>query len=124
MTTAPKIAPPQGLSVFHMKIYMKISQNLLLKNHKAHSFDIWYVASSNGPLPSLFKLCPPGQNLPRPGAYPFCIGKSLIIVCSETTKPRALIFGMWHHLITLYQICSNLNTRAPNGPALGIISFT
>ena len=29
------------------------------------SLDIWYVASPREPLPSLFKLCPWGQNGPR-----------------------------------------------------------
>ena len=36
----------------------------LLWNHKTQSFDIWYVASPNGPLWRLFKLCPLGQNGP------------------------------------------------------------
>ena len=26
---------------------------------------------------------------------------------SETLRPRALIFGMWHDLVDLYQRCSN-----------------
>ena len=29
------------------------------------------------------------------------------IFLSETTSPRALIFGMKHHLVNLYQVCSN-----------------
>ena len=29
------------------------------------------------------------------------------IFLSETTRPRALIFGMKHHLVDLYQVCSN-----------------
>ena len=29
------------------------------------------------------------------------------ISCSETTRPRALICGMKHHLVDLYQVCSN-----------------
>jgi len=37
-----------------------IFKNLLVLNYKAQSFHIWYihVASSRGPLPKLFKLCP------------------------------------------------------------------
>ena len=31
-------------------------------------------------------------------------GKTLKIFLSETTRPRALILGMWHHLVDLYQI--------------------
>jgi len=44
-----------------------IFKNLLVWNYKAQSFHIWYVASSSGPLPKLFKLCPWGHNWPRPG---------------------------------------------------------
>ena len=39
-----------------------IFKNLLVWNYKAQSFHIWYIASSRGPLPKLFKLCPWGQN--------------------------------------------------------------
>jgi len=44
-----------------------IFKNLLVWNYKAYSFHIWYKASSRGPLPKLFKLCPWGQNWPRIG---------------------------------------------------------
>jgi len=37
------------------------------------SFHIWYIASSRGPLPKLFKLCPWGQNWPRPGGHNFTL---------------------------------------------------
>ena len=33
---------------------------------------------------------------------------------SETTRPGALIFGMLHHLVDLYQVCSNV----PLGPKM------
>ena len=51
----------------------KIFKNLLLQNHKAYSFNIWYLSSPNEPLPSLYKLWPPDQKWPRPGAYQFYI---------------------------------------------------
>ena len=41
------------------------------------------------------------------------------IFLSETTRPRALIFSMQHHLMDLYQICSNYAPRAINRPARG-----
>ena len=42
------------------------------------------------------------------------------IFLSETTKPRALIFGMQHHLVVdLYPVCSNYGPGAKIGPALG-----
>jgi len=37
-----------------------IFKNLLVCNYKAKSIHIWYIASSRGPLPKLFKLCPWG----------------------------------------------------------------
>jgi len=39
-----------------------IYKNLLVWNYKAQSFHIWYIASSRGLLPKLFKLSPWGQN--------------------------------------------------------------
>jgi len=46
-----------------------IFNKLLVWNYEAQSFNIWYIASSRGPLPKLFKLCPLGQNWPRPGGH-------------------------------------------------------
>ena len=44
-----------------------------------------------------------------PGGHMFYIGfyreKHEKIFLSETTRPRALILGMKHHLIDLYQAC-------------------
>ena len=34
-------------------------------------------------------------------------GKREKIFLSEPTRPKALIFGMKHHLVNLYQACSN-----------------
>ena len=33
-------------------------------------------------------------------------------ICSETIRPRALIYGMVHDLVDLYQVCSNYLTGA------------
>ena len=41
------------------------------------------------------------------------------IFLSETTRPRALIFGMKHHLVNLYQVCLNYFPGAKNGPPRG-----
>ena len=46
-------------------------------------------------------------------------GKHEYIFSSKTTRPRALIYGMKHHLVDLYQICSNYAPRAKHGPVLG-----
>ena len=50
--------------------------------------------------------------------------KDETIFLSETTMARALIFGMKHHLVNLYQVCSNYISRAKNGPTPGVTCFT
>ena len=72
-------------------------ENLLLWNRKTQSFHIWYVASSQGPLQSLFKSCPWGQNWPRPRGHIFYIElyrknfKNLLV---KNGKPQSL--HIWH----------------------------
>ena len=46
------------------------------------------------------------------------------IFLSETTRPRALIFGMQYHLVNFYQVCSNYSPGAKNDPAPGVTCFT
>ena len=41
------------------------------------------------------------------------------IFLSETIRPRALIFGIKHHLVDLYQFCSNHATGVKIGPVPG-----
>ena len=41
------------------------------------------------------------------------------IFLSEITRPRALIFGMKHHLVNLYEVCSYYIPGAKNGPVPG-----
>ena len=78
-----------------------------------------------GPLPSLLKLYHRGQKWPRPGVICFTkayIGKHNAIeklFLSETTMPRALIFGMKHHLVNLCQVCTNFISGAKNYPTPG-----
>ena len=50
--------------------------------------------------------------------------ENLKILLSETTRPSALIFGMKHHLVDLYQVCSNYAPGAKNRPAPGVTCFT
>ena len=56
----------------------------------------------SSPLPKLFKW--------------LILGKCEKIFLSETTMPRALIFGMKHYLEDLYQVCSNYIPGAKNAP--------
>ena len=41
------------------------------------------------------------------------------IFLSDTTRHRAFIFGMKHHLVNLYQVCLNNNPGAKNGSPWG-----
>ena len=41
------------------------------------------------------------------------------IFLTETTRPRVLIFGMKHHLVDFYQVCSNHTPGAKNAPHPG-----
>ena len=41
------------------------------------------------------------------------------VFLSEIIRPRALIFGMLHRLVGLYQGCLNDAIWAKNGPTLG-----
>ena len=41
-------------------------------------------------------------------------GKYKKIFLSKTTRLRALIFGLWHNLLDLYQDCSNYAPVAKN----------
>ena len=51
-------------------------------------------------------------------------GKHEKIFLSETTRPRAMIFGMKHYLVVFYQVCSNNTPRVKNGPTPGVTCFT
>ena len=52
-----------------------------------------------------------GPKMTLPGGHRFYIGlymeKNEKIFLSETTRPKALVFGMKHHLVDLYQVCLN-----------------
>ena len=52
------------------------------------------------------------------------LGKHEKIFLSETARPKALICGMKHYLVDLYQVCSNNAPVAQNWPALGVTNFT
>ena len=48
-----------------------------------------------------------------------CRKQFALNVFSETTRPRALIFGMKHCLLDFYQVCSVSDPRVQKGPAAG-----
>ena len=65
-----KWSHPRGQK-FYIEIYRKTFKNLRLRNHKAESFHIWYMATSRGPLYSLLKESPWGQKWPHLGGQKF-----------------------------------------------------
>ena len=68
-----------------------------------------------------------GQNCPRPGVHMFYIGlyreKNEAKISSETTRPRAFMFGMYHNLEDLYQVCSTYIPGAETGTAPGLTRY-
>ena len=59
----------------------------------------------------------------RVGQCPSCVVRrqqfALNNISSETARPSALIFGMQHCLVDLYQVFSNDGPGVRNGPASG-----
>ena len=92
-----------------------IFKKFLVWNYKAQSFHIWYIASSKGPLPKFFKLCPWGQNWSRPGGHNFTLNYirktsklwHLLLNCYwkfDQTSQEWSLGGPW---VVHYQSCSN-----------------
>jgi len=87
-----------------------IFKNLLVRNYKAQSFHIWYIASSRGLLQKLFKLCPWGQNWPRPGGHNFTliyIRKSANDIFSLITNGNLTKLHRNNPWVVPYQSCSH-----------------
>jgi len=87
-----------------------IFKNLLVRNYKAQSFHIWYIASSRGPLPKLFKFFLWGQNLPRPGGHNFTliyIRKTSNDIFSLTTNGNLTKLHRNDPCVVPYHSCSN-----------------
>jgi len=77
---------------------------------KAQSFHIWYIASSRGPLPKLFKLCSWSQNWPCLGGHNFTLNyirKSSNRFFSWTTNRNLAKLHRNDPLVVPYQMCSN-----------------
>jgi len=75
-------------------------KKLLDWNYKAQRFHIWYIASSRGTLPKLFKLCPWGKNWPCPGGHNFTL---------NYLRKTLNDFLSW----TAYGILTKLNRNGP-----------
>jgi len=87
-----------------------IFKNLLVRNYKAQSFHIWYIASSRSPLPKFFKLCPWGQNWPHPGGHNFTLNYIRKIkndIFSWITNGNLTKLHRNDPWVVIYQSCSN-----------------
>ena len=85
-------------------------KNLLVWNYKAQDFHIWYIASPRGPLLQLFKLCPKGQNWPRPSGHNFTwnyIRKTSNDIFSWTANGNLTKLHRNDPWVVPYQSCSN-----------------
>ena len=56
----------------------------------------------------------------KPRAMIFGIKHYLVVFY----QPRAMIFGIKHYLVVFYQVCPNYTPWAKNGPTLGVTCFT
>jgi len=87
-----------------------IFKNLHVLNYNAQSFHILYIASSRGPLLKLFKLCPLGQNWPRPGGHNFTLNyirESSNYIFSWTANGNLTKLNRNGPWVVSYQNCSN-----------------
>jgi len=87
-----------------------IFNNILDWNYKAQSFHIWYIASSRGPLPKLFNLCPWDQNWRRPVGHNFTLNyimKSSNDIFSWTANGNLTKLNRNGHWVVPDHNCSN-----------------
>ena len=89
---------------FQNAIFKNLSETTRLALH------IWYIASSRGPLPKLFKLCPWGQNRPRLGGHNFTLSFIRISsndIYSWTANGNLTKHNRNGHCVVPYQNCLN-----------------
>ena len=107
-------APPQGFKIFLLTC---IGKTALI-------FIVWHH------LMVLFDNCSnydPGVKWgPAPGVQNFSLDlcmENLKIFFSKTIRPKVLIFSMLHHLMVLYENCSNYAPGVKCGPICGFHTF-
>ena len=87
-----------GPDTFYIDLYRENLQNFSYLKSEGLAFDIWYIASSSGPLPRLLKLLPWGQKWPYPGADMFYIDLYIAKNFKNLLKVQGLGLG--------YLVCS------------------
>ena len=105
-----------------MSIFHNFFKHILLPNHWANLDETWQGCSLGEALPNLFKRLIPAVTLVAMATKRKKIAKSLKIF-SETRWRIAVIFGMWHLLVKLYQDCSYDAPGVKTGPTPGVTSL-
>ena len=98
-------------------------KHLLLLNHWPNLDETWQGCSLGEALPKLYKRSNSTHNSGCHGNKKEKIAKSLKIFFCETRRHRALIFGMLHPLVDLYQDCSYDAPGVKTGPSTGVTSL-
>ena len=116
--------PRPQCQLFYKELYRKSFKRHLLPNHWTEWDQMWSECCLGEGLSKLFKsfrfIDLRGRGAQK-GVKKF---KSLKIFISETTSPRAFIFGIWRHLEGLYTDCSNHPARVSHDHFLGVTCFT
>ena len=87
-----------------------IFKYLLVWNYTAQSFHIWHITPSRGHLPKVLKLCPWGQNWPRPRGHNFTLNyirkssNDIFFWTANGNLTKLNRNGPW---VVPYQNCSN-----------------
>ena len=123
MPLGPEIAPPGGHK-FYISLYMEIHEKIFLSETIRPRA---LIGGMYHHLVDLYQVCleyaPGTKKGPTPGFTCFTyayIWKNKIFWWSETIRPRALKFGMKHHLKNLYKVRLDHAPWVKNDPALGV----
>ena len=113
ITPRPQMAPLQGLSVFHGKIF----KNLLPWNHRAQTFHIWYITSPCDPLPSSIMT-------PRPKmAPPFKIFKNLLLLSCKAHTLRLWYLACNNFIWSFTKSVKSMNPWLKMAPSWGLLGL-
>ena len=94
--------------------WVKHKKNLLLRNHKAQSFHMLFVAMYSGPLYKSCQPCPWGPYGPRPGGVMGKTLKNLLLRNHKAQNFHILCVAMYSG--PLYKSCYKSCQPCPWGP--------
>ena len=121
-----KIGPAPGVTVLHRLIQGKHIKIFSSKTTMPTALIFGMQHHLVVPYKDCSYYAPEVKIGPAPGVtvlHRLIQGKHIKIFFSITTMPRALIYGMQHHLVVPYQDCSNYAPEVKIDPAPGVTSF-